>query len=123
MPGAEDVFDTDDRFFAALLAADAAALDALLVDEFVIVDVLSGSVADKPGLVPAVESGALVFEAIERDAADRELRRHRDTAIVIGRTRMSGRFEDQPWSASSRYIHVFVDDGGDWRMASAQGTP
>lgn len=124
MTAEQDVFDADDRFFAALLRADGGALDELLLDDFVIVDVLSGSVADKPGLVPVVESGALVFEEIERDPAERDVRLHGGTtAIVVGRTRMSGRFEGQPWTAASRYIHVFVQEAGGWHMASAQGTP
>lgn len=36
---------------------------------------------------------------------------------------MSGRYEGTPWSASSRYTHVYIEDQGAWRLASAQGTP
>jgi ketosteroid isomerase-like protein len=119
----DDVFGVDDRFFAALLAADGAALDELLVEDFVIVDVLSGSVADKSDLVPVVASAALAFDEIERDVDDRQVRLHDSTAIVVGRTQMRGRYEGQPWAAASRYIHVFTRDANGWRMASAQGTP
>jgi ketosteroid isomerase-like protein len=121
----DDVFGVDDRFFAALLAADGGALDELLVEDFVIVDVLSGSVADKSDLVPVVASAALAFDEIERDVDDRQVRLHDSTAIVVGRTQMRGHYEGQPWSAASRYIHVFTRafNVNGWRMASAQGTP
>jgi hypothetical protein len=35
---------------------------------------------------------------------------------------MEGRLGDTPFAASSRYTHVFVEEQGEWRMASAQGT-
>lgn len=36
---------------------------------------------------------------------------------------MEGRYEGASWSARSRYTHVYIDDQGVWRLASAQGTP
>jgi hypothetical protein len=35
---------------------------------------------------------------------------------------MSGRFENNAFSASSRYTHVYVQTDGRWRMVAAQGT-
>ncbi len=117
------IIATDDQFFTALLKADGASLDRLLVDDFMLVDVLSGSEIEKAMLVPVVGSRQLTFEEIEADASARRVRLYGLTAVVTGRTRMSGRYAGTPWSARSRYTHVFVEEEGAWRMASAQGTP
>lgn len=117
------IIATDDQFFTALLKADGASLDRLLVDDFMLVDVLSGSEIEKAMLVPVVGSRQLTFEEIEADASARRVRLYGLTAVVTGRTRMSGRYAGTPWSARSRYTHVFVEEEWAWRMASAQGTP
>src|SRR5512143_2081129 len=115
-----DATDADRRFFAALLAADAGALEALLADDFVLIDVMTGSEIPKPALVAAVGARQLRFEAI--DAAEPRVRRYGATAVVTGRTTMRGTFGPDAWSAKSRYTHVFVEKDGSWRMVAAQGT-
>jgi len=35
---------------------------------------------------------------------------------------MKGRLGEALFAASSRYTHVFVDQRGEWRLATAQGT-
>ena len=111
----------DKRFFNALVAGDAQALDRLLVDDFILVDVMSGSEITKPAFLAAIGSGQIKFEAIE--PADNHVRLYQTTAIVTGRTQMRGRLCDAPFAASSRYTHVFVSQQDEWRLATAQGTP
>ena len=117
------VVAADDQFFDALLRADSAVLDHLLVDDFILVDVLSGSELDKSVLVPLVGSGYLAFDEIQRYPTEGRVRVYGPTAVVTGRTQMSGRYENASWLARSRYTHVYVNDQGTWRLASAQGTP
>jgi ketosteroid isomerase-like protein len=107
----------DRRFFAALLAADLDGLDALLADDFVLVDVLSGGEVSKPALIAALASGDLRFVSIA--PAEVRVRSFGATSIVNGRTEMQMSFQGAPLSARSRYTHVFVDG----RLVSAQGTP
>ena len=123
MPESENVVAADDSFFAALLAADGDGLAELLVDDFILVDVNSGGQILKLQLVEVVGSGVLTFETIGLDRGDQLVRLYGDAAVVTGSTEMAGRYEDQPWSARSRYTHVFVRQDGAWRLASAQGTP
>lgn len=118
-----NVVAADDRFFDALTRADSDGLDHLLVDDFILVDVLSGSEIEKSALVPLVGSGHLTFDEVRRDPANVRVRVYGPTAVVTGRTRMGGRYEGASWSASSRYTHVYIDDHGTWRLVSAQGTP
>src|SRR3954452_19086710 len=84
----------DDRFFAALLAADAAELDAVLADDFLLVDVVGGAVVERAAFIATVGSGLLRLSTVS--VLERRTRRHGDTAIVVGRTQMEGRFEGAP---------------------------
>jgi len=54
-----DTLDTDRKFFAALKAADLKAMDGLLADDFILVDVMSGSENTKAAFLGLVASGAL----------------------------------------------------------------
>ena len=102
----DDVPAAEDRFFAA---------------DFVLIDVMTGS--EIPGSVLADLVGArqLVFDSVER--IDSRVRTYGLAAVVTGQTRMRGRYQDQPFSAHSRYTHVYVGGDSGWRLASAQGTP
>ncbi|MFO1475307.1 MAG: nuclear transport factor 2 family protein [Verrucomicrobiota bacterium] len=113
--------DTDKQFFEALIAADTRLLDRLLTDDFILIDVMSGSEIAKPEFLAAVSSGQLRFEAIE--AFENRVRLYQATAIINGRTQMKGQLAGAPFAANSRYTHVFVQEGGAWRLASGQGTP
>jgi ketosteroid isomerase-like protein len=116
-----DPLAADRAFFVALKAADRSALDRLLTSDFVLVDVMMGSEIPRAGLLDAIFGGQIVFEAI--DVLESRVRRYPGVAIVTGRTAMRGRAGSAEWSANSRYTHVFVEEGGQWRLASAQGTP
>ena len=110
----------DQEFFTALVKADVAALDQILADDFVLIDVMTGSEVPKSALLDVVRAGQLRFDQIDRIEA--RLRVYGPTGLVTGRTEMSGSFAGQSFSASSRYTHVFVEQEGRWRMVAAQGT-
>lgn len=120
MTDLSDPMAADRGFFNALLAGSATALAEILTDDFILVDVMSGSEIPKPALLDAVGSEQLKFEAI--DPAEQRVRRYGDAAVVTGRTQMRGRFGDAPFGARSRYTHVYVQQAGKWKLASAQGT-
>jgi hypothetical protein len=110
----------EQQFFSSLIRGDVEALDRILGDDFLLIDVMTGSEVKKPDLLAALRSGQLKFEAIE--PLEFQVRLYGITAVITGRTRMSGRFGEAPFTASSRYTHVFVKDQGQWRLVSAQGT-
>ena len=113
----------DETFFAALLSADMAALEAVLADDFVIVDVMSGWVTGREEFLAAIGSGMLRFAEVTRFPAEQPVRRRDKAGVVVGRTRMVMRVGPDEVTANSRYTHVFVKDDGSWRLMSAQGTP
>jgi hypothetical protein len=122
-PWEHDVLAADGAFFTALVEGDGPALEKVLADQFILVGVNDRAVVPREVLVPLVDQGQLRFDAIVPDALAVLLRRYGSTAIVVGRTRMHGSFGGTPFSATSRYTHVFVEDQGLWRLASSQGTP
>lgn len=110
----------EQQFFSSLIGGDVGALDRILSDDFLLIDVMTGSEVKKPDLLAVLSSGQLKFEAIE--PLESHVRLYGITAVITGRTRMSGRFGEAPFTASSRYTHVFVRDQDQWRLVSAQGT-
>jgi ketosteroid isomerase-like protein len=112
--------EKDRQFFSALLQASVEALDRLLADDFLLIDVMGGSEIAKAPLLEVIGSGQLRFDAIE--PADCRVRMYQTTAVITGRTRMRGRFGSEPFTASSRYTHVYVAQQGQWRLVAAQGT-
>jgi len=110
----------DKQFFAALIAGDAQELDHILTDDFILIDLMSGSEITKPAILAFIGSGQIKFESIE--PAENRVRLYQTTAIFTGRTQMKGQLGEAPFAVSSRYTHVFVDQRGEWRLATAQGT-
>ena len=86
---AERVAAADAAFFAALRSADADALDALLADDFMIVEVGAGAVHTRDAFLGAVREGHVRFTAIDTDPAESLVRVHGALAVVIGSTRMT----------------------------------
>ena len=111
---------TERKFFASLNRADVQTLDSILAEDFLLIDVMTGSEITKSALLAVLGSGQLKFETI--DPLEQRIRTYGETAVVTGRTQMSGRFQENPFTASSRYTHVYVKAEPQWRMVSAQGT-
>ena len=113
--------DTDHQFFAALIKADVPELERMLAPDFILIDVMSGSEIPKPAFLGFIGSRQIIFESIK--PSENRVRIYHRTAIITGRTQMKGRLGDASFAASSRYTHVFVWQGTEWRLATAQGTP
>jgi ketosteroid isomerase-like protein len=118
----EPVLAAERAFFTALLAGDAAALDGLLAGDFVIVDVMAGQAVPRQDFLGVLTSGDLEFVEVARDETEALVRHRPGVAVVLGRTRMTMRFQGAELSVPSRYTHVWADDGDGWRLIAAQGT-
>lgn len=53
---------------------------------------------------------------------DFSVRLYGDVALLCGRTRMTGRYDGEPFVSHYRYIDLYVRRGGVWRVASVQIT-
>ncbi|MBT2224914.1 DUF4440 domain-containing protein [Nonomuraea sp. NEAU-A123] len=114
----------DQSFFDALVANDLDRLRELLADDFILVGVEDGAVADKGIVLDLVASGSLKFPRIDSFPDEAIVRVIGKVGIVVGRTGMNFTNPDgTTFSAGSRYTHVYVADSpGSWRLTSAQGT-
>lgn len=115
-----EVAAAEDSYFQALLRSDRNGLGRVLGQDFLLIDVMTGSEIPRTVLVDLVGSRQLVFESVER--IDARVRMYGSTAVVTGQTRMQGRYGDQPFSAHSRYTHVYVRGPAGWQLVTAQGT-
>ena len=118
-----EVLACDESFFNALLAADHDSLAAILAGDFLIVDVLGGQVTRREDLLAVIGSGELQFADITRYPRERLVRHRNSVAVVVGRTRMTIRYQAVEATVRSRYTHVYVREDGRWHLMSAQGTP
>ncbi|MFI6317452.1 nuclear transport factor 2 family protein [Nonomuraea sp. NPDC050556] len=114
----------DQSFFDALTSGDLAALEELLDDDFVLVGVEDGALADRKIVLDLMASGALRFPAIDSFPDEAIVRVIGPVGIVVGRTGMTFTNPDgATFSAGSRYTHVYTaDTQGTWHLLSAQGT-
>jgi ketosteroid isomerase-like protein len=118
----EELVAADDAFFGALVDANVDALEGLLADDFIIVDVMRGTEVDRYDFLAPIANQQLKFEEIE--PTDRRVRHYGGISIINGRTNMKGHFLAAPFRVASRYTHVFLRaDSGVWQLISAQGTP
>jgi ketosteroid isomerase-like protein len=111
---------TEQEFFEALIEADQAALDRLLADDFLLIDVLTGSEVSKSALIEIVGARALRFEEIDR--INLRVRFYGAVAVITGQTAVIGDFNGRRFEVESRYTHVLTEQLGNWRMVAAQGT-
>jgi ketosteroid isomerase-like protein len=112
--------EVEKEFFDSLMSADVENLVRVLAGEFVLIDVMTGSEISGQDLVEVVRSAQLRFETIDR--TEFKVRTYGTTAVITGRTEMSGWYEGQEFRVTSRYTHFLVQQRETWRMVSAQGT-
>jgi hypothetical protein len=115
-----DPLEAERQFFNSLVEVSLEGLNRVLADDFILIDVMRGAEITKSSLLEVLGSGQLKFESIE--PAETRARRYQGTAVITGRTRMNGRFGETPFTTSSRYTHVYIEQEGRWRLVAAQGT-
>ena len=120
MKTAVDPLAAEVQFFSALTSADMDALEHILARDFLLVDVMSGSEVTRDAFMDVLRSGMLKFEDIA--AMEKRVRLYDNTAIVTGRTHMTGHFNGASFALISRYTHIYVELHGRWQLVSAQGT-
>jgi len=109
-----------DAWDRAIVAKDRAAIEANMADDFRQIDA-RGHVETKASFVAGLVTPELQLDPYTVE--DFEVRVYGDTALLSGRTRMTGRYAGQPFSSHYRYIDVYVKRGGAWKIVSVQISP
>jgi hypothetical protein len=120
MKTAVDPLAAEQQFFTSLTSADLHVLEQILARDVLLIDVMSGSEVTRDAFMDVLRSGMLKFETIE--ASEKRVRLYDNTAVVTGRTYMTGHLNGERFALNSRYTHVYVEHHGRWLLVSAQGT-
>jgi ketosteroid isomerase-like protein len=116
----EEIREIGRRWVEAEEQGDTTVLGELAVDGFRLVGPL-GFVLDKEQWLGRYRSGALITEQLSWE--DVEVRGHGDTAIAIGVHAQVASHQGNPANGRFRATHVFVRDGGSWRLAGMHLSP
>jgi len=106
-----------DAWDQAIIKKDRAAIESNMAADFRQIDG-RGNVETKTSFVEGLVSPDLVIDPYTVE--DFEVRVYGDTALLSGRTRMTGKYEGQPFKSHYRYIDVYVKRGGAWKIVSVQ---
>jgi uncharacterized protein (TIGR02246 family) len=119
-PGdAEAVRQAERAWAQAALKGDAAALDKILADDMTHTHG-GGRTETKAQFLEAIRSGAQKYEAIDYDEI--KVRVYGSTAIVTSEPNIRTVNSGVPSGSHSRFLHVYVKQGGAWRLVAHQST-
>ena len=106
-----------DAWDRAIVAKDRRAIEANMADDFRQIDA-SGGVDTKTSFVDDLVSPDLRLDPYKVE--DFDVRLYGDTALLAGRTRMTGRYQGKPFASHYRYIDIYVRRDGEWKIVSVQ---
>jgi len=106
-----------DAWDKAIVRKDRAAIEANMAEDFRQID-SAGNVETKQSFVDDLVSPQLVIDPYVVE--DFDVRIYGDTALLSGRTRMTGKYDGKPFATHYRYIDIYVKRGGLWQIVSVQ---
>lgn len=116
-----DVKAADTNVYAAIASRDAARLDDLLDDGFVLTNTF-GEVYDKARFLSACCSGEAASKTLLLAAAESQVKTYGSAAVVVARTEMRFTRADTEEKLSWRSMRVYIRSGGKWKLAAEQRT-
>ncbi len=108
-----------DAWDKAIVRKDRAAIEANMSEDFRQIDG-DADIVTRAAFVDELVSSQLVINPYTVE--DFEVRLYGDTALLSGRTRMTGMSEGKPFSSSYRYIDIYICKNGQWKIVSVQIT-
>jgi ketosteroid isomerase-like protein len=102
-----------------IVAKDAAAIAGNMAEDFRIID-RRGDIEDKKAFVAGILDPKLTINPYTVE--EFEARLYGDTALLSGRTHMTGSYDGKPFESNYRYIDIYVRKGGAWKIVSVQIT-
>lgn len=104
---------------AAIVRKDRAAIEANMAEDFRQIDG-DADIETKASFVDGLMSPKLKIEPYTVE--DFEVRQYGDTALLSGRTQMTGSWDGKPWTSHYRYIDIYAKKDGVWKIVSVQIT-
>ena len=103
----------------ATLKGDTKTLDAIMADDFVVINPV-GELVTKAEHLKAMKDGTLRFDSIEHSEV--KVRVYGDAAVLTSRGRVKVTIKGRSESLSVRNSEFYAKQGGKWRCVSAQVT-
>ena len=103
----------------AIVRKDEKAIAANMAEDFRIIDG-HGNVDAKAGFVADIVDPKLTIDPYTVE--DFNVRLYGDTALLSGRTHMTGKHDGKPFESNYRYIDIYVRTKGTWKIVSVQIT-
>lgn len=117
---AQEVLAREDARIAAMLAADRAALGAILADDYSHAH-NNGLVESKAEYLTRSIGGPIRYQRF--DPADRVVRVYGDAAVLTGRAGVGVEMDGQARAVDIRFQAVYIRRDGVWRIVAWQATP
>jgi hypothetical protein len=109
-----------DQLTAAYLGADTEQIDRIYAEDCIVTS-SAGAVISKSDLIKLLESGAVKYEAFERD--DLMVRIYGTTGVISAAITTKTQVQGHEYTGRSRLITVWIKQGGKWRFVAGQWTP
>jgi len=106
--------------YQAMIAGDLEALSRLLSDRLTYTH-STALTESKTEYLASVAKGVFRYRDIK--VSEREIREAAGAVLVTGRITIDILIDGQPKLLQSRFLNVWVEEGGDWRMIAWQSTP
>lgn len=106
-----------DAWDQAIVRKDRAAIESNMAEDFRQIDG-AGNVETKKSFVDDLVSPQFTLDPYKVE--EFEVRLYGDTALLSGRTRMTGKYEGKPFASHYRYIDIYVKRDGQWKIVSVQ---
>jgi len=115
-----EIDQLEDTWRNAVLKSNAAAMDALLGDDYMAIT-SSGTLQTRDQALASLRTGQMHLTAI--NVSDRKVRFYRTTALVTSLAQVKGTIGGRDVSGSYRYTRVYVRDArGKWKIVSFEAS-
>jgi hypothetical protein len=117
---AERIAALEDARYRAMIASDLAGLGRYLSDRLTYTH-SNALVEGKAEYLASVGKGVFKYRDIK--IAERQIRAAAGAALVTGRITIDILIDGQPKLLQSRFLNVWVEERGEWRMIAWQSAP
>jgi len=120
MSGEKEILGLEDRRFAAMVAEDFAALDALVHEELVYTH-STALVDSKASWLESMRSRKTRYRKVA--CSNRKARVYGDMALVTGRADIEAEISGRPKSLKLLFLNAWVRTPQGWKFVAWQSTP
>src|SRR6266850_2731461 len=103
----------------ALEAKDAKALDMLLANTFVSIDI-DGSVSSKSEFLASIKAPG--YQPSQAVTEQSNVQVYGDAAVVVGTFRVKGMEKGKPYTHRERFVDTWIKTNGTWQCVATTGT-